>query len=505
MSQRIEKYLNELLEYYNNLKRINLPNIQNRPAEELLKILQLQENLIPDKDNHQYLKILDEQDDLICTFLPDTTLTFVNVAYCKYFGLDRDSLIGTKFLKLIPEEEHEYVKRNIASITKENPIKIYEHKVIKPNGGIFWQQWTDKGIFDSDGNIIAYHSTGHDITKLKQIEESLVQSRNEMYRKLKNIEEQHHIIMETIPSPIFIFDENRFLYVNRATETWSLYNEKELLSMHLFDLILPEHQIVLKKEINKMSSDKAANFELKYLTKTNKLGWILLTLNTINLEDNFKAWIGIVNEITFRKKATEKIKRSYFKMRETLNQTVAALASTVELRDNYTASHQKQVSNLATTIARELGLSKYKIDGIRVASLLHDIGKISIPLDILSKTKELKKIEFDLIKSHVIEGYNIIKNIDFLWRVADIVYQHHERINGTGYPQGLIGDQILIEAKILAVADVVEAMTSHRPYRPSLGIDAALHEISQNSGILYDPLIAHTCIKLFRDKNFRFD
>ncbi|MDK2824562.1 MAG: hypothetical protein PWP71_2480, partial [Clostridia bacterium] len=116
-----------------------------------------------------------------------------------------------------------------------------------------------------------------------------------------------------------------------------------------------------------------------------------------------------------------------------------------------------------------------------------------------------KKIEFDLIKSHVIEGYNIIKNIDFPWRVADIVYQHHERINGTGYPQGLIGDQILIEAKILAVADVVEAMTSHRPYRPSLGIDAALHEISQNSGILYDPLIAHTCIKLFRDKNFRFD
>ncbi|MEA1939751.1 MAG: HD domain-containing phosphohydrolase, partial [Candidatus Caldatribacteriota bacterium] len=158
-----------------------------------------------------------------------------------------------------------------------------------------------------------------------------------------------------------------------------------------------------------------------------------------------------------------------------------------------------------TAIAKELNLSPDKIEGIRIASLIHDIGKISVPTEILSKSTTLTDLEFSLIKEHSQTGYDILKHIDFSYPVASIVLQHHERINGTGYPNNLKDKEILPEAKIMAVADVVEAMSSHRPYRSALGIDAALEEISKNKGIFYDPKVVDVCLKLFKQKGFKFE
>ena len=171
----------------------------------------------------------------------------------------------------------------------------------------------------------------------------------------------------------------------------------------------------------------------------------------------------------------------------------------------YTAGHQQRVSQLTTAIAKELNLSQDMVEGIRVASLIHDIGKISIPTEILSKTTTLSDIEFNLIKVHSQVGHDILKAIDFSYPVAQIVLQHHEKIDGSGYPDNLKGNEILLEAKIICVADVVEAISSYRPYRPALGIDAALKEISKNKGILYDPEVGNACLKLFKKKNFNFN
>jgi putative nucleotidyltransferase with HDIG domain len=181
------------------------------------------------------------------------------------------------------------------------------------------------------------------------------------------------------------------------------------------------------------------------------------------------------------------------------------MSKIIESRDPYTAGHQQRVCQLATHIAKELGLPKDKIEGVRIASLIHDIGKIGLPTEILSKPTRLTNIEFDLIKNHSQIGYNILKSIDFFYPIAQIVLQHHERLNGSGYPNNLKGDEILLEVKIIGVADVVEAMSSHRPYRPALGIDKALEEISQNRGILYDPEVVDACIKLFKEKGFKFE
>ena len=190
-------------------------------------------------------------------------------------------------------------------------------------------------------------------------------------------------------------------------------------------------------------------------------------------------------------------------LRKAIQTTIQVMVSAVEVRDPYTSGHQLRVANLAHAIATEMGLPQEKIDGIRMAGSIHDIGKLSIPAELLSKPTKLTEIEFSLIKEHSRKGYEMLKDVESPWPLAEIVYQHHERMDGSGYPRNLKGDDIFIEARILAVADVVEAMASHRPYRPALGIDAALEEIVKNKGILYDNAVADACLKLFREKGYQ--
>jgi putative nucleotidyltransferase with HDIG domain len=205
------------------------------------------------------------------------------------------------------------------------------------------------------------------------------------------------------------------------------------------------------------------------------------------------------------RKGVEKNKTNISTMlQKAMEQTVYAMALTVETKDPYTAGHQQQVVHLACAIAEEMGLSTEQIHGIRMAGIIHDIGKIYIPSEILSKPGPLTEIEYVLIKAHPQTGYNILVTIEFPWPIAKIVLQHHERMDGSGYPSGLSNEGIILEARILAVADVVEAMACNRPYRPALGIDKALEEISQNRGILYYPPIVDACLKLFNEKGFKF-
>ncbi len=192
-------------------------------------------------------------------------------------------------------------------------------------------------------------------------------------------------------------------------------------------------------------------------------------------------------------------------LRRTLESTIQAIGLTTEMRDPYTTGHQRRVTQLTCAIAKEMGLSQEQLGGIRAAGLVHDIGKMSIPAEILSKPTKLTEMEFRLVQGHPQVAHNILKTIEFPWPVTQIVLQHHERMDGSGYPQGLKAGAIILEARILAVADVVEAMASFRPYRPALGIDKALEEIVQNKGILYDPKVVDACIRLFTEKKFQFE
>jgi len=200
----------------------------------------------------------------------------------------------------------------------------------------------------------------------------------------------------------------------------------------------------------------------------------------------------------------KKFKQTNKKLQKFIEGTAYIIMKVVETRDPYSIGHQQRVSKLATAIAQEMKLPQDKIEGTRIASLVHDIGKVNLPTEIISKPSKLVEVEFNLIKNHPRVGYNILKKVDFPWPIAEIVLQHQEKIDGSGYPRGLKGDEICIEAKILGVANVVEAMSSYKSYRPALSIDEALTEISKNKDILFDPEVVDTCLKLFKEKDFKF-
>jgi response regulator RpfG family c-di-GMP phosphodiesterase len=215
--------------------------------------------------------------------------------------------------------------------------------------------------------------------------------------------------------------------------------------------------------------------------------------------------IDLTHEVKERKRAEEELQASLKKLRTVMEGTIQAMALVTEMRDPYTAGHQRRVATLSSAIAMEMGLSGEEIDGIYLAGVVHDIGKIYVPAEILSKPGRLTEIEFHLIKVHPQVGFDILKTIEFPWPIAQIVLQHHEKMNGSGYPSGISGGDILLGARILSVADVVEAISSHRPYRPALGIEKALKEISSNRGTLFDARVVDACIKLFVEKGFQFE
>ena len=215
--------------------------------------------------------------------------------------------------------------------------------------------------------------------------------------------------------------------------------------------------------------------------------------------------VKIYKDITERRLTENELRESMKMLRKNLAGTIQAISRTVETRDAYTAGHQRRTKEIARAIAFEMGLPKQQIEGIRMAGIIHDLGKISVPAEILSKPGKISESEFSIIKQHPQTGYEILKGIDFNWPVADIVLQHHERLDGSGYPNNFQGDEILLEARVLGVADVIEAMSSHRPYRPALGIDDAFEEITINKGITYDPDVVAAAIDLFSHRGYQFN
>ncbi len=312
-------------------------------------------------------------------------------------------------------------------------------------------------------------------------------------------------IISTMNDSLVLFDLNgTILTVNNATKNLLEYDPRELAREPIN--ILFENKETGDTIINKMKKDDSLqNFQTNTITKEGIAIPVIFSASKIKDNNEPVGVVGIIKDIATIKEAEEVLKRSHENLKMALESTVNILATTIEKRDPYTAGHQERVAILSVAIAKEMGLKKDKTEGIKVCALLHDIGKIAVPIEILSKPGKITKEEYDILKTHSKIGYEILKDMNFPWPVAQATYEHLERVDGSGYPNGLKGDEIIIEARIIAVADVVEAMSSHRPYRPSLGIDAALAEITENKGRLYDPQVVEACVKLFKEKKFHFD
>ena len=336
-----------------------------------------------------------------------------------------------------------------------------------------------------------------------EIETALKTRYTEKIKREKRFTEN---IVATIPDSLLVLDKD--LRIKRANRSFFEIFQYEIDYEKVIGSSIAE---ILHDKDGRLSAELAElfgtegmleKFELHY--KSEKLGERIfnVTAKGIIIEEEE---LIVLADITERKRAEEEVEQSCVRLQETLEGTINTLALTVEIRDPYTAGHQLRVAQITHEIAMDLGLSEEQIRGIHMASLIHDLGKISVPAEILSKPGKLTVHEFNLLKSHSQVGSDILKNVSFPWPIAQIILQHHERMDGSGYPQCLKGEEILLEARIIGVADVVEAMASHRPYRPALGIDKALDEISKNKSILYDPDVVDACLRVFKENRFEFN
>lgn len=329
----------------------------------------------------------------------------------------------------------------------------------------------------------------------KRAEEQLRKSEDNFRRSLD----------ESLLGIRIVSGEGETIYVNRAIlgifeydniEEWRMIPSVKRYTEQSY----AEFQV--RREKRRLGEDHSSEYEISIIRKDEEVRHLQVLRKEI-VWNGKKQYQVIYRDITKRKQAEEERQKALDRLRKTLGATVHALAVAAEIRDPYTAGHQQRVADLARAIANEMGLSPEQTDGLRMAGTIHDIGKMSVPAEILSMPRKLTDLEFSLIKTHSHSGYEILKDIEFPWPIARMVLEHHERVDGSGYPNKLTGDKLLLESRVIMVADAVEAMASHRPYRPGLGIDAALDEIAKNRGILYDAEIVDACLKLFRDGSYK--
>jgi PAS domain S-box-containing protein/putative nucleotidyltransferase with HDIG domain len=321
--------------------------------------------------------------------------------------------------------------------------------------------------------------------------------------KLVAAAEQFQGLVEQSIAGIFIIVDGRYVYVNPRLSEILGYPPADLIGHDAVETIIEGDRPIFRANLALCLSGATESQQISYLCRRPDGSTVDVGSHMNRATHAGKpAVIGVVQDISDKKRTETKIQDYIRQLERGMLSTIKAVSVMSELRDPYTYGHEQRVGDLSGAIAAEMGLDVQVVKGLQIAGYVHDIGKIVVPAEILAKPSKLTKAEFELIKSHPEQGYEVLKNIDFPWPIAQVALQHHERLDGAGYPQGLKGDQIILEARILAVADVVEAMAAHRPYRPSRGIDAALEEVVNYRGVKYDPAAVDACVRLFRERGY---
>jgi PAS domain S-box-containing protein len=413
-----------------------------------------------------------------------------------YTFVEMTSLSPQQLQEMIHPDDREVVwnrmLRRLSGIVE--PARNECRFVVK-DGSVYWADaYTDVIQYSGRPAIQMFIS---DITERRQAEIAIKES-----------ELKYRTIFENAMEGIYqVTAEGRFITVNNALSHMAGYDSPEEFIESIRDVkqqlyVRPEDRDRFLEIIKKEGFIKG--FETEFYRKNRSTFRVVINAVAVRDEQgNLLYNEGLIEDITLRKQAEERLQQSIEILKKEVNTTIHVLVTALEARDPYTAGHQSRSANLACAIATEMGLARDKIDGLRMAGVIHDIGKLTLPVEILSKPSKLTNLEFSLIKEHSHSGFEMLKDLESVWPLAQIVYQHHERMDGSGYPRNLKGDEIIIEARILAVADVVEAMASHRPYRASLGIESALDEIERHMGTLYDEAVVEACLRLFREKGYK--
>jgi len=492
------------------------------------------------RSEERYRTILNEMEEGYQEVDLKGNFTFLNEAFVKIFGYEKEEMVGTHFSRYAAEKgitERLYREYN-ELFTTEVPIKRSEWDIIRKDGVRRTLEFWASTLKDRRDHTTGFRGIVRDITDRKRAEEAIQRNEARLEGLLRisqyrpdsmqdlldyALEEAIRLTDSRLGYIYFYDDQKREFQLN----TWS----KEVMN----ECTIKETQIIYHLENTGIwgeavrqarpvvLNDFQAPHPLKRGYPDGHAALHRFLTVPVFTGDRIVAVAGVANKpkdydesdvrqltllmdsvwrITQQKNSELALVQAMERVQKALKGTIQAIAVTVEARDPYTAGHQRRVADLSAAIASEMGLSADRIEGIRMGGLIHDLGKISVPVEILSKTSRLTDIEFNVVKIHPRVGYDILKDIEFPWPIAEMILEHHERMNGSGYPNGLTGEALLLESRIMAVADVVESMASHRPYRPAIGVEAALNDIVQNAGTLYDPEAVDASVRLF-EKGYR--
>jgi len=513
-----EELLKEMDQMRKSMKRLQKSEASCKEAADLFR-----------KREQEYREMVELANSIILRMDTSGRIVFVNDFALRFFGFSKEEIVGKNLIgTIVPKMESS--GRDLAAFMVSvcrNPGEhtVNENENIKKDGSRVWILWTNRPVLDERGRLAEIICIGNDVTQKKEAEQILQNAHDELEKEvrertkklqklnedllfemaerkiseeaLKESENRYRNIVESAFEGIFQTTlEGKCTMVNSALVALLGYSSAE---EYIAATARPENLYVdasRREELIRIlqTDGYVKGFETEFYRKDgSKLPVSMNVRAVFDDRGNFIHYQGTVIDIS-----------AGITLRRVLDETTGALSTAVEIRDPYTAGHQERVTRLAEAIAAEMNFSDERISAVHTAGMLHDIGKIYVPAEFLSRPGKITDNEYNILKQHAQEGYEILKSIEYKYPIAEIVYQHHERINGSGYPRKLSGDRILIEARIISVADVVEAMASPRPYRPALGIDKALDEIRKNRGILYDENVVDACLTLFQDKGFQF-
>ncbi len=461
-------------------------------------------------DVSQLAAVLDSINGLFCAYDTRGRVVYMNAKFKELTGYADETLIGMDLSELVNNPNKKKVMRIVRSRLEKGTEDSYELAICAQDGRNI-NVAIKTSPLRTQGRLVGGIMLVEDITERKEAESELVESQRLMADTI-----------ESLPDATLVIDrEGKVIYWNRAIVEMTGFSSIDMVGKGDYEYALPFYGLRRPILID-MVVDPNVQIDNQYIF-VQKQGNVLITETRVGklqgkevvlwgratpLYDAKGEVVGAIEsirDITERKLAEEQLERSRDRLQDIFSGIVNALAVASEKRDKYTAGHQHRVAALACAIAREMDLPEETISDIKIAGLLHDIGKLYVPLDILSKPGYLTDIERLMVMTHAEAGYDIVASIPFDGPIGQIILQHHERMNGSGYPYGLSGDDILLESRILAVADVVESMATHRPYRPALGIDKALEEIQMNDKNIYDKSVVEACVKVVKEDNFSFD
>jgi PAS domain S-box-containing protein/putative nucleotidyltransferase with HDIG domain len=451
--------------------------------------LAFQKEALRQSEEH-YRSLVVNINDVINTLNAEGVVTYISPVIELFAGYKAEEVIGKPFINYIHPEDQQVLMESLRQALN-GQVEPAEFRLLRKDGTFIYVRAVNRALAKNDQISLA--GVMSDITERKRAEEDLRAS-----------EEKYRRIFNTTGTPAMTIEEDTTIsLVNREFEILSGYTKEEIegkKSWQEFYAGAKLTNMISYHHLRRIDPDSAPKqYETEFITRTGAARQVVIT---VSVDPGTKQIIAFILDITELKQAENALQESHARLVKTFEQTVEALVSIVEMRDPYTSSHQVKVASLACAIAAEIGTPAERIGAIRTAAMLHDIGKIFVPQEILNKPGTLNALEWSFVKTHAEASYVILKNIEFYLPIAEIVRQHHERLDGSGYPRGLSGDSILKEARILAVADVVEAMASHRPYRAALPLETALEEISSKKGLLYDAEVVDACLRLFLEKGF---